>query len=234
MPDRIMAAAVDDGGDDDGDGGDGQVAPTAHRIVSLVIVGLSLTYPLTYSLTYSLTHSHTLASAGIDEVEDAMAAILSSLPHCSWLITTLGKRGSLLLEGIAEGETFAAAVGAGPSETCPISVGSISAGATSTKAFSPREHDDALETEAMRATREQAARRAALMNADAGKASAYDHVGDQVSGTSANALAYHLPGSRPSHPSHRFVQTTTIRDQSHLVVPPDDDRGGQHRPGGDR
>ena len=167
-----------------------------------------------------------------------MAAILSSLPHCSWLITTLGKRGSLLLEGIAEGETFAAAVRAGPSETCPISVGSISAGATSTKAFSPREHDDALDTEAMRATREQAARRAALMNADAGKASAYDHVGDHVSdhvsGTSAKALAYHFPGSHPSNPSHHFVQTTSARDQSHLVVPPDDDRGGQHRPGGDR
>ncbi len=36
---------------------------------------------------------------GIDDVEEAMAAILGSLPHCAWIITTLGRRGALLLEG---------------------------------------------------------------------------------------------------------------------------------------
>ena len=130
---------------------------------------------------------------GIDDVEDAMAAILTSLPYCAWVITTLGKRGSLLLEGFSgdersfdETSAFDQMGGTTTSRdtaatSTSISVDSISSGASSSRPFFPRERNE--QKDIMRKAREEAAARAALMNADEGKGSSYDHDSDQHIGT---------------------------------------------------
>lgn len=102
---------------------------------------------------------------GLDDVEEAMAAILESLPHCSWIVTTLGRRGALLLEG-----------GAGEAGDLhePLAVGSIVAGPMTPSLYEPKA-SRMRDAAAARKKRQEAAERAAKLNADAGKEASYDH-----------------------------------------------------------
>ena len=106
---------------------------------------------------------------GIDDVEEAMAAILESLPHCDWIITTLGKRGALLLEGNARDADDSGDL------SDVVSVGSIAAGPVTHSAYEPR-GGPAQDPATLRRARQEAADRAAKLNADAGKGASYDHV----------------------------------------------------------
>ena len=157
---------------------------------------------------------------GIEKVEDAMAAILGSLPHCAWIITTLGKDGAVLLEiegadmeggKSADGTGIGAGTGADCGNRGDLAVGSIASGSAVSSAYEPSEGafgptDSAM----MRKTRRDAAERAALMNADEGKGGAYEQGASSEDEGSRRAIsAYRLTSIEAANIDPAAVVDTT-------------------------
>ena len=123
---------------------------------------------------------------GKENVSDAMVEILGSLPHASWISTTLGSRGALLLEKTENAgepgvscdvdELFARAGEEAP-ENLPYVVLSDTGVRISARPYAVSEPfrvvkcgDTDAQSERLR---QEAADKAALMNADAGSGSSY-------------------------------------------------------------